>query len=112
MSPLKCSFLISGLTAAGLILGASAASAETLVGMAPTVHLAVQKVTSQSQLAEMLRSQGYSDIHLSAVAATPATPHPELISSLTDHPEKVPVRSGWNGVAVKDGQVVQVYVDN
>ncbi len=112
MSRVKYSFLIPGLVAAGLILGAGAASAEGLIGMAPSVHLAVQNVSSQAQLAETLRSQGYSDIRLSEVAATPATPHPERISSLTDHPEKVPVHSGWNGVAVKNGQVVQVYVDN
>ncbi len=112
MSKVKFNLLLSGVGAASLILGAGSASAGSLFGLAPAVRLPVQSSISQAQLGEMLRSQGYSQIKLSSVAATPATPHPERVASFTDNPAKAPVHSGWNGVAVKDGQEVQVYVDN
>lgn len=78
---------------------------------ADSVHIAVDGVQSQAQLAQALSAQGYSDIALSAVAADPTHPHPELNPDFVAHPQATPVRSGWNGVAVKDGKTVQIYAD-
>jgi hypothetical protein len=77
----------------------------------PTVHVAFHEGESQSQLAERLRALGYGDIVLSSVYASPANPHPEIYPWATAHPEQTPVHDGWNGIAVKDGQMVQVYAD-
>jgi hypothetical protein len=92
-----------------LLFSAGAASAKPLFGPDPAVRVAVPSVSSQAQLADTLRAQGYSDIRLSAVPADPDNPHPELNRTLTNNPENTPVRTGWNGVAVKDGRTVQIY---
>jgi len=83
-----------------------------LISQVPTVHLTAQSGSTQAQLAEVLKAQGYTEITLSSSPALPSDPHPERNHSLTAHPESTPVRIGWNGVAVKDGQTVQVYADN
>ena len=93
------------------LIGAQTASAVELISRTPTVHIAVTGVESQAQLANQLRSQGFSDIVLSAIYPSPMNPHPETDSASTSHPEQTPVHSGWNGIAVKEGQVVQVFVD-
>ena len=93
------------------VTGTKAAHADGWISHVPTVHIAVANAESQAQLAEQLRARGYTDVVLSSVPATPAIPHPEGNSTLIIHPEQTPVRSGWNGVAVKDGQIVQVYAD-
>ena len=89
----------------------SSARADGWISHVPTVHIAVANTESQAQLADQLRARGYTDVVLSSVPATPANPHPEGNATLTNYPEQTPVRSGWNGVAVKDGQIVQVYAD-
>lgn len=93
------------------LLASQAAHADGLFSRVATVHLAVAGAESQAQLADRLRAQGFSNVVLSSTAASPADPHPEGNATLTLHPEQTPVRSGWNGVAVKNGQTVQVYAD-
>src|SRR5208283_593147 len=110
MTHIRRPLTVSTLLAASLFAGA--AFAGDLITQTPAVHLTAQSGNSQAQLAEALKAQGYSGIILSSSPALPNDPHPERNPSLTDHPEKTPVRIGWNGVAVKDGQTVQVYADN
>ena len=99
-----------GLTAFSLLLFCmSAAQAEGLFSVAPTVHIEVEGVESQAQLAQTLRAQGYSDILLSSTNPSFTEPHPELNPERIAHPDNTPVRPGWNGVAVKDGRTVEVY---
>ncbi|MTJ83625.1 MAG: hypothetical protein F8N37_21775 [Telmatospirillum sp.] len=95
-----------------LVSGATAVSAEDLVRRTPVVHLAQQGAVTQAQIARRLVAEGYSGVLMSEVPATPSNPHPETNPTLTAHPETQPVRHGWNGVAEKDGQTVQVYVDD
>ncbi len=87
------------------------AQADGLFSRVPTVSVSVPKLETQAQLASRLRAQGYTDVVLSSTYPSPANPHPEANPTLTGHPEQTPVHSGWNGVAVKDGQLVQVYAD-
>ena len=104
--------LAAGLTALCLpLLAAPAARAEGFISRVPTVHVAAAPTESQAQLADQLRAQGYTEIVLSSIPATPVNPHPEGNSSLTSNPGQTPVHAGWNGVAVKGGQTVQVYAD-
>jgi len=112
MSLFRAFPLVSALAALVLVMDAGLASANGLISATPAVHLSIPAGSTQSQLAEKLRALGYDAIKLSAVPAQPVDPHPELNPTLTDHPELTPVRSGWNGVAVKDGQLVQVFVDD
>ncbi len=108
----RVSLLALGLTALCLPLSATqAAEPEGLISRVATVHVTVPDAVSQAQLADQLRAQGYAGVVLSSTYPSPADPHPELNPTLTSHPEQVPVHSGWNGIAVRDGQVVQVYVD-
>jgi hypothetical protein len=103
---------ISKMVAIALLAsGLQAAKADDLVTTAPTVHVTVSGVESQARLAEILRGQGYGDIVLADTAPTFAAPHPELNSQRIAHPEITPVREGWNGVAVKDGKVIEIYAD-
>jgi hypothetical protein len=102
--------LTVSLMALGLpFLGAPAARADDLFSRVPTVHVPIPGLASQAQLAEQLHALGYSDVILSSTYPSPANPHPELNPTLTSHPEQTPVHAGWNGIAVKDGQLVQVY---
>ncbi|OIR09939.1 hypothetical protein GALL_78600 [mine drainage metagenome] len=100
------------LTALALCSAVGGVQASELFSRTPEVHVALPLGSTQGQLAAMLSKQGYDGIRLSAVAASPANPHPETNTSLTAHPEQTPLRLGWNGVASKNGQQVQVYVDN
>ena len=93
------------------LLATQPAQADSLLSTVPTVHVSVTRTTSQAQLADQLRAQGYANIVMSSTYPSPANPHPEGNSTLTDHPEQTPVHAGWNGVASKTGQTVQVYAD-
>jgi hypothetical protein len=105
-------FLAAGLTALCLpFLAAQPARADGLFSRVETVHVAVPMVENQAQLADRLRAQGYTQVVLSSVPASPAIPHPEANPTLTSSPEQTPVHDGWNGIAVKDGMTVQVYAD-
>jgi len=100
-------FIVAGAMAFSFVF----AHADGLLSKAPVVHVAVVGVESQAHLAQSLSAMGYSDIALTTVAADPTHPHPELNPEFTADPQDTPVRSGWNGVAVKDGKIVQVYAD-
>ena len=101
---------ISTMFAIGLmVFSLQAAKADGIITTVPTVHVTVPTVESQAQLAQTLRDQGYTGIVLSAVSPSFVEPHPELNPDRIAHPESLPVRAGWNGVAVKDGQSVEVY---
>lgn len=101
---------ISKMFAIGLtVFGLQAARAEGLITTAPTIRVTVSGLESQAQLAQTLRDQGYSDVTLADMAPTFTAPHPELNAERVAHPDSTPVRAGWNGVAVKDGQTVQIY---
>lgn len=104
--------LVLGLSAICLpLLGTQPAPAAEFITETPTLHVHVAGTESQAQLADRLRSQGYADVIMSSVYPSPADPLPWRNPTLTSHPEQTPVHAGWNGVAVKDGQVIQVYVD-
>jgi hypothetical protein len=100
---------LSALTALGLLAGAPV-HAVPLFGQTPVVTVTVSRLQSQAQLAANLSQQGYSHVVLSAVTPNVTDPHPELNPGETASPATTPVRNGWNGVADKDGQTVQVYV--
>jgi hypothetical protein len=91
-------------------LGGTAAHAASLFAETPTVTVAVAAAESQAQLAKTLAAEGYAAIALSAIQPSLENPHPELNPAALANPTGTPVREGWNGVAEKDGQIVQVYV--
>ncbi len=93
------------------LLGTQAAHADGFISRVATVHIVVPGVENQAQLADQLRAQGFTGVILSSTYPSPANPHPEDNSTLTSHPEQTPVHAGWNGVAVRNGQTVQVYAD-
>ncbi|WP_297367773.1 hypothetical protein [Acidocella sp.] len=99
----------AALAVVGVMLAGSA-GAVPLVSQTPCVTVPVSGMESQAQLAQTLGAQGYDHVVLSAVTPSLANPHPELNASETASPGTTPVRDGWNGVAQKDGQTVQVYV--
>ncbi|MDR3506163.1 MAG: hypothetical protein P4L52_07950 [Acidocella sp.] len=103
-------FASSAVLAATALLGlAQPAAAFSLFSSVASVQVPVSGVESQAQLAAQLRSEGYGEVLLASVAPTRENPHPELNSSLVNDPS-APVRSGWNGVAQKGGETVQIYV--
>jgi len=99
------------LAIAVMTAGVQAAQAGDFVTTVPVVHVAVPAVESQAQLADTLREQGYAEITLADSAPTFTAPHPELNPARISHPETTPVRAGWNGTAVKDGQTVEIYAE-
>jgi len=103
-------FASAAVLAATALLGfAQPAAAGGLFSTVASVHVPVAGVESQAELAQQLSAQGYSDVLLASVAPTRENPHPELNPSLVNDPT-APVRSGWNGVAQKGGETIQVYV--
>ncbi len=103
-------FASSAVVATAALLGlAQPAAAFSLFSTVASVTVPVSNVESQAQLAAQLQAQGYSDVRLASFAATRENPHPELNSALVNEPTS-PVREGWNGTAVKDGETIQVYV--
>jgi hypothetical protein len=75
----------------------------------------VTGLTSEAQLMRQLGSQGYHDVKLSPNDPNVFDPHPELMHGVTspDDPEAqiTAVHIGWNGTAVKNGEIANVYVD-
>jgi hypothetical protein len=69
---------------------------------------------SQAQLISGLQAHGYRDVTLSDRIASPSSPAPELAMPVrsADDPEaqKTSVHVGSNGTAVKDGQLVYIYI--
>ncbi len=86
------------------------AACNQLVCRAPAVHVNTNGVESQAQLANQLRQEGYSEIHMSPYAPTAINPRPELMTP-TSAPAQTPVHNGWNGTASKDGSVVDIYAN-
>ncbi len=108
----RSSFLAVGLIALGLpFAGTRIAHAEDFISRVPTLHVAINQLQNQAQLAEQLRGEGYMDVVLSSTYPSPANPNPQNNPTLTSHPEQTPVHSGWNGVAVRNGVTFQVYAD-
>ncbi|WP_146101735.1 hypothetical protein [Rhodopila globiformis] len=89
--------------------GTPAARADGLISRVAIVRIFVPGVESQAQLADRLRAEGYTNVVMSSVYPTPVNPYPQSNRSWTRHLDLTPVHAGWNGVATKDGQVVQVY---
>jgi hypothetical protein len=105
--------LTSTLALGVLLLSASQpARADGLFSTTPTVHVAVSGMESQAQLAAQLQAQGYTNVVLSAAYPNPENPQPQTNPSLTGNAAQTPVHDGWNGVAQKDGAVVQVYAQH
>jgi hypothetical protein len=69
---------------------------------------------TQAQLISGLEAHGYRDVALGNEVASPGKPHPELLAGVhsADDPEaqKTSVHLGWNGTAVKDGELVNIYL--
>ncbi|MCB5945625.1 hypothetical protein [Acidocella sp. KAb 2-4] len=100
----------AALAAASLLSLAQPAAAMGFFGPTPSVKVPAAGLESQAQLATQLQAEGYSNVTLSAAAPSLADPHPELNPTETSAPAQTPVHAGWNGTAVKDGKIVQVYV--
>ena len=92
-------------------LAAAPAFANGLISWTPTVHVTIRGVESQAALGSQLRVQGYSRLVFSAFLPNTATPHPELLPSGTNAPEWTPAHPGWNGVGMRNGETVQIFVD-
>jgi hypothetical protein len=106
----RSSVLAVSLIALGLpFAGTPIAHAEGVFSRVPTVHVAINMLQSQAQLAEQLRGEGYMDVVLSSAYPSLANPTPQNNPTLTNHPEQTPVHSGWNGVALRNGVTFQVY---
>ena len=95
--------------AAATLLGlAQPAAANGLFTRPATVQVPVSGAESQAQLAAQLSAEGYGHIVLTATYPTMENPHPELNGGAVNAAQ-TPVHTGWNGVAQKDSQTVQVY---
>ena len=107
--------LPAGIGALSLSLAGAAASAGSLIGTPPAVHVAASGVISYARLTERLQQQGYSDVKVTAYRPNTINPRPEQVSSLRiagDEAKAMAVHWGWNGSAVKGAQTVDVYVDH
>ena len=76
----------------------------------PTVQVNLNRVESQAQLADQLRQEGYSQIRMSAYEPASTDPRPDLTMPNAD-PAQTSVHTGWNGTAVRDGSVMNIYVN-
>jgi hypothetical protein len=68
---------------------------------------------TQAQLISGLEAHGYREVALSDRIASPVSPSPEMMPVRSaDDPEaqKTAVHLGSNGTAVKDGQLVYIYI--
>jgi hypothetical protein len=104
---------ISGIAAAAAVVFSLAqpAAAGCLFTRTPVLHVTFKGVESQAKLADQLRAEGYSNVVLASGYPTTTHPYPQLEAARTSHPENVPVREGWNGVAMKNGETYQVYAN-
>jgi len=98
----------AALAAATLLGLAQPAAASGLFSRVVTVQVPVSGPESQAQLAAQLTAQGYDNIALVSAYPTMENPHPELMGHAANAAQ-TPVHAGWNGVAQKNGQTVQVY---
>ncbi|HQT46058.1 MAG: hypothetical protein B7X08_04180 [Acidocella sp. 20-63-7] len=113
MRSLSLPALTSSLALGALLISAcQPAAANSLFSITPTLRVAVSGAESQAQLAAQLRAQGYTNVILSAAYPNPENPQPQTNPSLTGNPAQTPVHDGWNGVAQKNGAVVQVYAQH
>jgi len=106
---LRLAVRAAALSALPFFIAGHAALANGLIAWVPSVHVPASLGETQATLASQLRAQGYNDIVLSAVVATPANPRPQNNPANTTDPAGTAVHAGWNGVASKEGQVVQIY---
>ena len=92
-----------------------ASCARDIIDDMPSVHTSIAGVASEAQLIARLQSSGYTDIRVTPLHPNGMDRRPELMyafSSADDEEAQVtPVHFGWNGTAVKDGRIVDVYVD-
>ena len=87
---------------------AQPAAASGLFSKVAIAQVQITGVESQAQLAARLNAEGYDHVTLTPIYPTLENPHPELNPGPTNDPN-APVHAGWNGVARKGGQIVQVY---
>jgi hypothetical protein len=67
---------------------------------------------TQEQLKRILTAQGYTDIRLSDVSQSMTHAHPDI--SCRSEPASAattPTHRGWNGTAMKNGKLRNIYVD-
>jgi hypothetical protein len=98
----------AALLAAAAFALAQPAAASGVFSWIPEVRVQISGVESQAKLAAQLNTQGYDHITLTPIYPTLENPHPELNPGAVNDPG-TPVHTGWNGIAHKDGQTVQVY---
>lgn len=98
----------SALLAAAVFALVQPAAASGLFSKVAIVQVQLSGVESQAQLAAQLNIQGYDHVTLTPIYPTLENPHPELNPGLANNPN-APVHAGWNGVARKNGRIVQVY---
>jgi hypothetical protein len=92
----------------GILAAALTIAAALAAGAAPAQNSTA--IATQAQLIERLQAQGYSDVKLSTSLPNTFDPHPELEPDGAD-PRTTAVHEGWNGTAVKGGDIVNVYID-
>ena len=89
-----------------------------LVTLTPMMHVPMAGAASYAQLIRLLQSQGYADIKVTPLSPNSFDPRPELMhpdltftSAADDAARDTAIHAGWNGTAVKNGRMVEVYVD-
>lgn len=98
-------------SAAAALLLAVALGASSFA-IAQTAGETTPPCVNQEQLNNILKAQGYSDIKLSEVSPSAGKPRPD-ISCRSDpaNAAATPTHNGWNGTAMKDGKLHNIYVD-
>jgi hypothetical protein len=89
---------------------AGCADASGIVSREPAYHVALNSVESEAQLIDQLRAAGYHDILVTPLFPTTIDVH-GFVSPVDPEARTMPAHFGWNGWAVKDGQIFDIYVD-
>ncbi len=93
----------------------SNAVAEDFVTGEMAVHVAVPGPESEAQLIEQLQARGFAGIKVTDVSPTFWDARPDYLHGFTSATDPAAqaaaVHQGWNGTAMKDGRVYNVYVD-
>jgi hypothetical protein len=82
------------------------------LALAQTTGTTTPPCVTQEQLNGLLKAQGYTDIKLSEVSPTSAQPRPDISCRTPESQAAVTAtHKGWNGTAMKDGKLQNIYVD-
>lgn len=102
--------LLAGIAPAMAQVGPAPGTCTQVICPFPTTHVTLNGVESQAQLVAQLRAQGYTHIRMSDSMPNCMTPRPDLTRPTSDL-EHTPVHKGWNGTAMKNGNLVSIFAD-